>query len=98
MPEGNWYRPPISEYGNIDPEGGKRMLDFLFLILFCWLFFKAIVLCLKAAWGLTKILASILFALAVPALIGCLLFAGGLLLLLPVGMMGLALLMLKSCT
>lgn len=53
------------------------MLEFLFLILFCWLFFKAIVLCLKAAWGLTKILASILFALAVPALIGCLLFAGG---------------------
>ena len=74
------------------------MLDLLFLILFCWLFIKVMVLCLKAAWGLTKILASVLFALAVPALIGCLLFAGGLLLLLPVGMMGLALLMLKSCT
>lgn len=74
------------------------MLEFLFLILFCWLFFKVLVLSLKAAWGLTKMIASILFALAVPALIGCLLFAGGLLLLLPVGMMGLAFFMLKSCT
>lgn len=74
------------------------MLDFLILILFCWLFFKVILLCLKAAWGLTKIVATILFVLAFPALIACLLFAGGILLMVPVGLMAGALVLLKTCT
>ena len=60
------------------------MFEFLVLILFGWLFFGAVKLAFKAAWGLTKIIASVLLAVALPVLIGCLLFTGGLILLLPV--------------
>lgn len=73
------------------------MLEFLIVVLFCWLFFKAIGLAFKAAWGLTKIIATVLFAIAVPMLIGCLLFAGGLLLLVPVILIAIAFGLLKAC-
>lgn len=73
------------------------MLEAVVLIAFCWLFFKAVGLAFKAAWGITKLLASVLFALAVPLLIGCLLFAGGILLLIPVGMVAAAFGLLKKC-
>lgn len=72
------------------------MLELLLIILFCWLFFKAIGLAFKAAWGLTKIVASVLFAVAVPLLIACLMFAGGLLLLVPIALIGLAFGLLKA--
>ncbi len=45
-----------------------------------------------------KIAATLLIGLALPILIGCLLFAGGLLLLLPLGMIAIALGLLKACT
>ena len=73
------------------------MLDILITILFCWLFFKAIGLAFKMAWGLTKVIASLLFAIAVPLLIFCLLFAGGLLLLVPLALVGIAFGLLKAC-
>lgn len=73
------------------------MLDFLIVILFCWLFFKALGLALKMAWGTAKILASILFAIAVPMLALCLIFAGGILLLIPLAVIGLAFGILKRC-
>lgn len=73
------------------------MLEAVVLIAFCWLFFKAVGLAFQAAWGVTKLLASVLFALAVPLLIGCLLFAGGILLLIPVGMVAAAFGLLKKC-
>lgn len=72
------------------------MMDLLLIVLFCWLFWKALGLAFRAAWGMTKILASLLFVLAVPLLIGCLLFAGGLLLLVPVAMVALAAGLLKA--
>ena len=53
------------------------MMELLVLILFCWLFFKAVGLVFRMAWGTAKIVASLLFAVAVPLLIVCLLFAGG---------------------
>lgn len=74
------------------------MLDILITVLFCWLFFKAIGLAFRVAWGVTKIVASVLFAVAVPLLIGCLLFAGGLVLLLPLALIGIAFGLLKACT
>ena len=74
------------------------MLDILITVLFCWLFFKAIGLAFRMAWGVTKIVASVLFAVAVPLLIGCLLFAGGLVLLLPLALIGIAFGLLKACT
>ena len=74
------------------------MLDLLLTILFCWLFFKAIGLAFRVAWGTTKIIASLLFALALPLLVVCLLFAGGLLLLLPIALIAIAFGLLKAVT
>ena len=59
------------------------MLDLIFTILFAWLFFKVLGLVFKVAWSLTKLFAIILFVLAIPALVVCFIFAGGLLLLIP---------------
>lgn len=73
------------------------MLDLIVLILCCWLGWKVIKLAFKTAWGLAKIAASILLALAVPMLIGCLLFAGGIVLMVPVAMLAAAFGLLKAC-
>lgn len=66
------------------------MFSLLILILFCWIFFGGIRLMFKVTWGLTKIIAVVLFVLALPSLIGCLLFASGFVLLLPVALVLLA--------
>jgi len=73
------------------------MFEILITVLFCWLFFQAVRLAFKVTWGLAKIAAVILFVLALPSLVGCLFFAGGLLLLLPVGLIALAFGILKAC-
>ncbi len=73
------------------------MLDILILILFCWLFLKALGLALKVAWGSAKIIASLLFAIAVPVLVLCLVFAGGIALLIPVALVAIAFGLLKEC-
>lgn len=73
------------------------MLELLTTVLFCWLFFKAIGLAFKAAWGVAKIAASLLFAIAVPLLIGCLMFAGGILILVPIVLVAIAFGLLKAC-
>lgn len=72
-------------------------MELLVVIVFCWLFFKAVGLALRVAWGTAKILASVLFVLAVPMLILCLLFAGGIFLLLPLALVGIAFGLLKAC-
>lgn len=72
------------------------MLEILTIVLFCWLFFKAIGLAFRVAWGTTKIIASLLFALAVPLLVICLLFVGGMALLLPLILVGIAFGLLKA--
>lgn len=72
------------------------MLDLIVIILFCWLFFKAIGLAFRAAWGVTKIVASVLFAIAVPLLFVCLAFAGGIVLLAPLALIGIAFGLLKA--
>lgn len=74
------------------------MLEILTVVLFCWLFFKALGLAFRVAWGTTKIVASLLFALAVPMLVVCLLFAGGIVLLVPLALIGLAFGLLKAVT
>ena len=73
------------------------MLEILLTILFVWLLFKVIGLAFRVAWGAAKIAASILCALAVPMLVLCLIFAGGLLILVPLAMLGVAFGLLKSC-
>lgn len=72
------------------------MLEILTVILFCWLFFKTLGLAFRVAWGTTRILASLLFTVAVPVLVVCLLFAGGLALLLPLALVGIAFGLLKA--
>lgn len=73
------------------------MFELLVLILFGWIFWGALRLAFHVTWGFAKIAASILFALAVPVMILCLLFAGGVVLLLPVAIIGLAWGVLKAC-
>ena len=73
------------------------MLEILFTSLFVWLLVKTIGLAFRVAWGAAKIVASILFALAVPLLVLCLIFAGGLLVLVPLAMLGAAFGLLKAC-
>ena len=73
------------------------MFELLSLILFCWIFFGAIKLAFKVAWGLAKVVAVILFILALPSLIGCLLYASGVILLLPVVLIAIAWGILKAC-
>lgn len=72
------------------------MFELLVLIAFCWLFIKAVGLVFKVSWGLAKVVAMILFTLALPALIGCFLIAGGIALLIPVALIGAAVGILKS--
>ena len=77
------------------------MLDLIFdiaIILLCgWLFIKGMGLAFKITWGVVKIIATLLLILAAPALIVCLLFAGGVVLLVPVAMVSIAFGLLKSC-
>ena len=74
------------------------MFELLVLILFIWLFVKSIGLAFRVTWGLAKIFAVILFVLAVPALIGGLLLASGIVLLFPLVLIGIAWGILKTCT
>ena len=73
------------------------MLDLIITVLFCWLFFKALGLTFRLAWGVTKIVAWLLFSIAVPMMVGMLMLAGGLLLLLPLALVGLAFGLVKAC-
>ena len=73
------------------------MLDILLVMLFVWLFIKALGLAFRVAWGTTKMIASVLFAIAVPLLGVCLLFAGGIVLLVPVALLGISFGLLKAC-
>lgn len=73
------------------------MLEILILVIFCWLSTKLLGLLFRMAWGVTKLLASVLFVLALPLLVLGLLFTGGMLLLVPLGLLALALGLLKAC-
>ena len=73
------------------------MFELLTIAIFLWLLIKAVGLALKLTWGFAKIAASILITLALPTLILCLVFAGGLLLLIPLGMIAIAAGILKAC-
>ena len=73
------------------------MLDILLTVLFLWLFIKGVKLTFRVAWGTAKVVASVLFAVALPVLGICLVFAGGILLLVPVVLAGIAFGVLKAC-
>ena len=59
---------------------------------------KALGLVFKLTWGMAKVVASILLGIALPVLIVCMVFAGGIVLLVPVALVGIAVAILKACT
>ena len=73
------------------------MFELLTIILFIWLLGKAIGLAIKLTWGVAKVAASILMVIALPVLVLCLLFAGGIALIVPLAIIGLAVGILKTC-
>ena len=74
------------------------MFEFLMICLFLWISFHLMMFSVKVAWGLAKVISVILFLLAIPAMLVCLVFAGGVLLILPLTMIGAAYGLLKCCT
>lgn len=76
----------------------ETIFEIAITILFIGLFFKALKLTFKITWGITKIIAVILFVTAIPTLIVCLLFAGGIVLLIPLALIGVAFGLVKWCT
>ena len=72
------------------------MFELLTLVIFMWLLVKTIGLAFRLTWGVAKIIASILMVIALPVLIICLLFVGGIALLVPVVMIAIAAGILKA--
>ena len=73
------------------------MFELLTIAVFVWLLVKSIGFAFRLTWGVAKIIASILIGLAFPVLILSLLFAGGILLLVPLIMIAIAAGILKAC-
>lgn len=73
------------------------MIQILVIVCFCYLGFKALGLFFRIAWGAAKIAATVLFVLALPMLVGCLVFAGAILLAIPLALMAIAFGLLKAC-
>jgi len=72
------------------------LFELLTIVIFIWLLVKAIGLAFKLTWGVAKIAASILIGLAFPVLIVCLIFVGGIALLVPIVMIAIAAAILKA--
>ena len=75
----------------------KIMFELLTIAIFIWLLVKAIGLAFKLTWGVAKVTASILISLALPVLIVCFLFVGGIALLVPLAMVAIAGGIIKAC-
>ena len=73
------------------------MFELLTTVIFIWLLVKTIGLAFRLTWGVAKVIASILMVIALPVLIICLLFVGGLALMIPIAVIGLAFGLLKAC-
>lgn len=73
------------------------MLELLLIVFFVWLGVKAFCLMWKLTWGTAKLAAGLLMGLAMPVLILCLVFVGGLALLIPLAMIGIAFGIIKAC-
>ena len=74
------------------------MFEILIIIFFCWLLIKGIGLAFKLTWGLAKITAGILMVLSLPLLILFLVFASGMILLIPIAMVAIAVGIMKTGT
>ena len=74
------------------------MFELLTVIFFGWLLIRGICLAFKLTWGLAKIVAGILMVLSLPLLILFLIFAGGMVLLIPIAMVAIAVGIMKTGT
>ena len=73
------------------------MFEILTVAIFIWLLVKSIGFMLKLTWGVAKVVASILMVVALPVLIVCLVFASGIVLLVPIILIAIAAGILKAC-
>ena len=73
------------------------MLKLLVTAAFLWLLFKSLGFMFRLTWGLAKVVAAILLVLALPSLVVCLVFASGVILLIPILLMAAAAIILKVC-
>ena len=73
------------------------MFEIVTLVVFIWLMVKAIGLAFKLTWGIANIIASIIIVLAFPALIVCMIFVGGITMLVPLILIVIAAGILKAC-
>lgn len=73
------------------------MFSILATFLIIWLAYKTFGILLSLTWGLVKIICAVLLILAAPALAICLLIAGGMLILLPLGLVAGAFLLGREC-
>ena len=73
------------------------MFELLTVGIFIWLLVKAAGFAFRLTWGVVKIAASILIGVALPVLLVCLIFAGGIVLLVPLVMVATAAGILKAC-
>lgn len=73
------------------------MFEILTVAIFIWLLAKSLGFMFKLTWGAAKIAASILMVVALPVLIVCLVFASGIVLLVPILLIAIAAGILKAC-
>ena len=73
------------------------MFELLTIAVFIWLLVKAIGLAFKLTWGAAKVFASILMVVALPVLIICLVFVGGIALIVLIAVIAIAVGILKAC-
>ena len=73
------------------------MFELLTIAVFIWLLVKAAGFTLKLPWGVAKVVAAILIGVALPVMIVCLVLVGGIALLVPLGMIAIAVGILKAC-
>ncbi len=73
------------------------MFELITVVIFIWLMVKAIGLVFKLTWGAAKVIASILMVIALPILVVCWIFVGGIALLLPLALIGIAFGIVKAC-
>ena len=73
------------------------MFELLTTVIFIWLLVKTIGLAFRLTWGMAKIIATIMMVIALPVLVICLVFVGGLALMIPIAVIGMAFGILKAC-
>ncbi len=73
------------------------MLEIIVSMLTVVLFLYAVKLAFKLTWGVAKIIAVILFTIALPLLVVLLFVAGGAILFLPLGLVVAAIVLLVKC-